>query len=87
MSVATNVTFECEGNRGLDSHIEDVTTQLWEVDADCPCLPLQFMDFLEGEYLKEQVDAIKEISDHVTNLKRVGPGLGEYMYDKESLES
>jgi len=47
----------------------------------------QFADFLEGEYLKEQVEAIKEISDHITNLKRVGPGLGEYMYDKESLGS
>nr|ALV83426.1 ferritin 1 [Argopecten purpuratus] len=46
----------------------------------------QFMDFLEGEYLEEQVNAIKEISDHITNLKRVGSGLGEYMYDKESLE-
>jgi len=43
----------------------------------------QFMDFLEGEYLKEQVDAIKEISDHITQLKRVGPGLGEYTYDKQ----
>jgi ferritin heavy chain len=42
-------------------------------------------DFLESEYLAEQVDAIKEISDHVTNLKRVGPGLGEYLYQKESL--
>jgi len=39
-------------------------------------------DFLEGEYLKEQVDAIKEIGDHITNLKRVGPGLGEYQFDK-----
>ncbi|XP_021355354.1 soma ferritin-like [Mizuhopecten yessoensis] len=46
----------------------------------------QFMDFLESEYLEEQVDAIKEISDHITNLKRVGSGLGEYLYDKESLE-
>jgi len=44
------------------------------------------MDFLEEEYLKEQVDAIKEISDHVTNLKRVGSGLGEYMFDKKSME-
>ena len=41
-------------------------------------------DFLEGEFLKEQVEAIKEIGDRVTNLKRVGPGLGEYMYDRES---
>jgi hypothetical protein len=26
-----------------------------------------------------------EISDHITQLKRVGTGLGEYMYDKESI--
>ena len=46
----------------------------------------QMTDFLEGEYLKEQVESIKELADHVTNLKRVGPNLGEYMYDRESLE-
>ena len=46
----------------------------------------QMMDFLEGEFLKEQVDAIKEISDHITNLKRVGPGLGEWHYSQK-LES
>ena len=44
---------------------------------------LQLTDFIEGEYLKEQVEAIKELSDHVTQLKRCGPGLGEFMYDKE----
>jgi len=42
----------------------------------------QLTDFLEGEFLKEQVEAIKEMSNHVTQLKRVGPGLGEYTYDK-----
>jgi len=42
-------------------------------------------DFLEEHFLREQVESIKELSDHVTNLKRVGPGLGEYLYDKESL--
>ena len=45
----------------------------------------QLCDFLENEYLQEQVTAIKEISDHITNLKRVGPGLGEYMYDRETM--
>eukprot|EP00178_Gracilaria_changii_P021775 TRINITY_DN64564_c0_g1_i1.p1 TRINITY_DN64564_c0_g1~~TRINITY_DN64564_c0_g1_i1.p1 ORF type:complete len:172 (+),score=31.54 TRINITY_DN64564_c0_g1_i1:154-669(+) len=45
----------------------------------------QFSDWLESNFLTEQVDAIKEISDHITNLKRVGSGLGEYLYDKESL--
>jgi len=43
----------------------------------------QMCDFLESEYLTEQVEAIKKIGDHVTNLKRVGSGLGEFMFDKE----
>jgi len=47
----------------------------------------QFQDFLETHYLTEQVDSIKKLADHVTNLRRVGPGLGEYMFDKESLSS
>ncbi len=38
-------------------------------------------DFLD-DFLNEQVESIKQISDHVTNLKRVGPGLGEYQFDK-----
>lgn len=43
-------------------------------------------DFIETEYLQEQVDAIKEIADHVTNLQRVGEGLGVYMFDKQLSE-
>ncbi|GAB1607686.1 soma ferritin-like [Argonauta hians] len=42
----------------------------------------QMMDFIESEYLVEQVDDIKVLSDHITNLKRVGGGLGEYLFDK-----
>jgi ferritin heavy chain len=45
----------------------------------------QFCDFLETEYLTEQVEAIKKLGDYVTNLKRVGSGLGEYLFDKETL--
>jgi len=40
-------------------------------------------DFLESEYLEEQVQAIKELSGYVTQLKRVGTGFGEYIFDKE----
>ncbi|KAG8196711.1 hypothetical protein JTE90_023220 [Oedothorax gibbosus] len=43
----------------------------------------QMCDFLESEYLHEQVEAIKKLSDHVTNLKRVGSGLGEYVFNGE----
>ena len=40
-------------------------------------------DFLESEYLQEQVDAIKELGDKITELKRAGPGLGEYLFDQK----
>jgi ferritin heavy chain len=40
-------------------------------------------DFIEGEYLKEQVEAEKEVSDLISKMKRAGPGLGEFMVDKE----
>ncbi len=40
-------------------------------------------DFLESEFLNEQVDAIKELADMITNAKRAGPGLGEYLFDKD----
>lgn len=43
-------------------------------------------DYLESEFLHEQVESIRKISEHITNLKRVGPGLGEYIYDKESID-
>lgn len=46
----------------------------------------QFSDFIEANYLTEQVEAIKELSDYVTQLKRCGPGLGEYLFDKETLQ-
>ncbi|XP_041352660.1 soma ferritin-like [Gigantopelta aegis] len=45
----------------------------------------QMCDYIENDFLEEQVNSIKEISDHITNLKRVGSGLGEYMYDKETM--
>jgi len=32
-----------------------------------------------------QVEAINEIAKHVANLKRVGPGLGEYQFNKNTL--
>ena len=45
----------------------------------------QMTDFLESGFLEEQVESIKQLGGHVTNLKRVGSGLGEYMFDKETL--
>jgi ferritin heavy chain len=43
----------------------------------------QMTDFIEGEYLKEQVEGAKELADLVTKVKRVGTGLGIYIIDKD----
>ena len=39
-------------------------------------------------YLNEQVEAIKELGDHITNLRKMGApgsGMAEYLIDKHSL--
>lgn len=46
-------------------------------------MDVNLCDFLETHYLQEQVDAIKEIGDNITHLKRVGEGLGVYMFDQK----
>lgn len=42
-------------------------------------------DFLEEEFLDEQVKSIEKIGKHIVNLQRVGTGLGEYQFDKLTL--
>lgn len=45
-------------------------------------MDVNFCDFLSTHFLQEQVDSMKEIADHVTNLKRVGEGLGVFVFDQ-----
>merc|ERR1711890_168740 len=40
-------------------------------------------DYLEGNFLNEQVDGIKELSDLITKMKRAGDGLGLHLIDKD----
>jgi len=47
----------------------------------------QLCDFLETHFLEEQVKSIKELSDYVVQLKRCGTGLGEYIWDRELMDS
>lgn len=37
----------------------------------------------EGAFLQDQVDAVKQVSEYVSQLRRVGKGLGVYQFDKE----
>jgi len=44
-------------------------------------------DFIESEFLTEQVDDIKRAADYVTELKRCGgDGLGLYFFDRKFLD-
>ncbi|XP_007889758.2 ferritin heavy chain B [Callorhinchus milii] len=46
-------------------------------------------DFLETYYLVGKVERIKEIGDHITNLKRLNVpenGMGEYLFEKHTLK-
>ena len=40
-------------------------------------------DFLESNFLDEQVEGIKELGDLITKMKRAGDGLGVHIIDKE----
>uniref|UniRef100_A0A674I3J0 Ferritin n=1 Tax=Terrapene triunguis TaxID=2587831 RepID=A0A674I3J0_9SAUR len=45
-------------------------------------------DFLKSDYLEEQVKAIKQLGDYLTNLKRLEVpqnGMGEYLFDMHTL--
>ena len=43
----------------------------------------QLADWIESEFLEEQVSSIKDLADKITKLKRVGDGLGVYLLDKD----
>merc|ERR1712170_213348 len=68
----------------LEKNVNQSLLQLHEIASKHN--DAQMCDFIESHYLTEQVEAIKQLSDYVTQLKRVGTGLGEYMFDKETLQ-
>jgi len=67
----------------LEKHVNQALLDLHKI-ADSHG-DAQMCDFIEANYLTEQVEAINEIAKHITNLKRVGPGLGEYQFNKHSM--
>ncbi|KAI5346625.1 PREDICTED: ferritin-3 [Prunus dulcis] len=46
---------------------------------------VQLTDFVESEFLTEQVEAIKKISEYVAQLRRVGKGHGVWHFDQALL--
>nr|ABK54364.1 chloroplast ferritin [Glycine max] len=46
----------------------------------------QMADFIESEFLSEQVESIKKISEYVAQLRRVGKGHGVWHFDQRLLD-
>jgi len=51
------------------------------------CGDVQMCDFIESNYLEDQVKAIRTVSEYVTQLRRVGEGHGVYHWDQNLLAS
>ena len=51
------------------------------------CDDPQMTDFIEGTFLEDQVQAIKKVSEMVSQLRRVGKGHGTWAWDKELEEA
>lgn len=68
---------------GMEKANNDYLIQLSQI-ADANQDP-HLSNFID-DFLNEQVTEIKRLSDFRTGLKRDGPGLGEYMFDKETLQ-
>ena len=48
------------------------------------CNDPQFSDFIESEYLEEQISAFKELSQYISQLQRIGEnGFGVWSFDQE----
>ncbi|KAL9374418.1 hypothetical protein Peur_034038 [Populus x canadensis] len=45
----------------------------------------QMQDFIESEFLEEQVESIKKIAEYVTQLRMVGKGHGVWHFDQKLL--
>ncbi|KAJ8969285.1 hypothetical protein NQ314_001823 [Rhamnusium bicolor] len=66
------------GGRVVLTDIEAPPKQDWGTAQEAMSAALD----LEKRVNEEQVDSIKEIGDNITHLKRVGEGLGVFMFDQ-----
>ncbi|XP_013771658.1 soma ferritin-like [Limulus polyphemus] len=54
--------------------------------AEKICVDPHLMNFIEGEFLTEQVESINELKTFISQLGAMNDGMGEYLFDQELLE-
>ncbi|KAI6180410.1 Ferritin [Aphelenchoides besseyi] len=65
----------------LEKYNNKSLLELHEVSTRCN--DPQMCDFIEDKFLRDQVESIEEIGNYITQLKKAGSGLGEFLFDKE----
>nr|AAW22505.1 ferritin heavy chain-1b [Carcinoscorpius rotundicauda] len=69
----------------LENHVNNKLHHLHQM-ADKICADPHLMNFLEGEFLTEQVESINELNTFISQLGAMNDGMGEYLLDRELLE-
>ncbi|XP_013785694.1 ferritin heavy chain-like [Limulus polyphemus] len=74
-----------EDAMNLEKHVNNKLHHLHHM-ADKICSDPHLMDFIEGEFLTEQVDSINEYKTYISQLGAMNSGMGEYLFDRQLLE-
>ncbi|KAK5599380.1 hypothetical protein CRENBAI_021930 [Crenichthys baileyi] len=72
----------------LEKNVNQALLDLHKLASDRVDPPL--CDFLETHYLNKQVETMKKLGDHITNLTRMDANnnkMADYLFDKHTLES
>jgi len=69
----------------LENEVNDYIHKIHGI-AEHTCLDPHLMDFLESEYLEEQMTSINQLTRLHTMLSQMQNGVGEYLLDRQILE-
>jgi len=69
----------------LENEINDYIHKIHGI-AEHTCLDPHLMDFLESEYLEEQMSSINQLTRLHTMLSQMQGGVGEYLLDRQLLD-
>ncbi|XP_013791246.1 soma ferritin-like [Limulus polyphemus] len=69
----------------MEKHVNNKLHHIHHM-ADRLCNDPHMMDFIEGEFLTEQVISINELKTYTSQLGAMNDGMGEYLFDRQLLE-
>jgi len=84
-SVSGDALYAMELTLSMEKLVNEKLLTVHSVADECG--DPQMCDFIEGTFLSEQVQAIKDVSNYVSQLRRVGKGHGVYHFDQQFINA